>query len=508
MTSTRVMVLGLDSCEPSLALRLAASGRMPNLASMLEQGARSEIEALPGLYVGGVWPSIFTGKSPAGHGRYSDRQLVVGTYTTRYFDPAQLAAEPFWQTLSRAGLRTAVIDVPHSSVSRGINGVHVVGWGGCSADQQFGTWPPSFASELEARFGTHPVGWNCGGPRDTPSDWVRFSDNLRKAVRLRREIAAWILERDDWDLFFYVFSEAHCVGHNCWHIHDPSHEAHDASFSANVGADPVEIVYAEIDTALGELLEQLDRETVCIVLLSHGMGPNHSGNHLLDEVLRRLDVDEQSIARHWRRWSPAASARRLPAPARRAASRVRDRLPSLSHANEEAKLATRRSFAVHNNTSGAIRVNLVGREPNGLVHGGEEYDEYCESLSAGLRELVNANTGEPAVRRVLRAGDVYEGEHLQQLPDLIVEWNDEFPIAALTSARTGRVGWESRDLRSGDHRPSGLLVATGPDVRRGGFPDTVAVADIAPTVAGLLGVELENVDGTRIPALSGSSRAT
>ena len=58
-------------------------------------------------------------------------------------------------------------------------------------------------------------------------------------------------------------------------------------------------------------------------------------------------------------------------------------------------------------------------------------------LVRGLTELVDADTGMPLVRRVLRTAEVYHGPHVQELPDLLVAWNTEHRLgsAVLGSGR-------------------------------------------------------------------------
>ena len=48
-------------------------------------------------------------------------------------------------------------------------------------------------------------------------------------------------------------------------------------------------MYRALDRALGELLASVDDDTTVVVLLSHGMGPHYEGDHLLGEILQRLD---------------------------------------------------------------------------------------------------------------------------------------------------------------------------------------------------------------------------
>ncbi len=218
--------------------QLVAAGRMPAVASVLASGVWCEVEAPPGVYTAAIWPSIATGLSPAGHGRYCDEQLVVGTYRCCHFGPTDIGGKPFWESLSEAGQRVAIVDVPHTALSKELNGIHVMGWGGCAADQEFGTWPPSYARDLRERWGSRPRGlglrqrWRrCFGMGPPAGQTCHRRSSPRRHGRFDPSSEAW-------DFVFYVFSEAHCVGHNCWHLHDPSHPRYTSQLAATVGATP------------------------------------------------------------------------------------------------------------------------------------------------------------------------------------------------------------------------------------------------------------------------------
>src|SRR6185312_13305654 len=118
----------------------------------------------------------------------------------------------------------------------------------------------------------------------------------------------------------------------------------------------------------------------------------------------------------------------------------------------------------NNHAHGGIRVNLVGREPNGKIKPGAELETLCSGLTEELMKLVDLDTGKRVVARVLRTDDLYAGEHRDLLPDLLVEWSSHAPISKirLGSGRIGEIAGEYRFCRTGDHFPGGMFVAAGP----------------------------------------------
>ena len=135
-----------------------------------------------------------------------------------------------------------------------------------------------------------------------------------------------------------------------------------------------------------------------------------------------------------------------------------------------------------NERAGGVRINLVGREPNGLVAAGAEYDAVCHDLSAVFGTMVCARTGARLARSVVRTRDVLDGPYLDLLPDLMIEWNVDQPIDVATSALTGEIEREYTDARTGHHINDGFLLVSSAGAGQKWPTGTVDLADIAKAV--------------------------
>ena len=117
-------------------------------------------------------------------------------------------------------------------------------------------------------------------------------------------------------------------------------------------------------------------------------------------------------------------------------------------------------------------------------------------LRAHLEELVNPATDAPAVRRVWIRREIFPGPKQEELPDLIVTWNDEAPIAALASPRVGIVEGASPDGRPGTHSTSGFLMAHGHGIASE-YRGRGRLVDVAASVLDLIGVsDTPGLEGT------------
>ena len=518
--SSRVVLLGICAANRDLLIQWADEGVLPNYRSAIERGLVGLVDSMPGFYVGTTWPSFATCVTPARHSRHYIVQLEPGTYDF-YREPKGpgIRRQPFWQALSRAGRKVALFDIPHTGLHEEFDGLQVVEWG--AHDGDFGemlTCPPELGSEVMARFGPHPAPRACDGKK-AATQLADFRDKLVAGAALRADITRHYLECEDWDFFAQVWTESHCAGHQCWHLHEPSHPLHDAVTASLVG-DPIRDVYVAIDAAIGRVLEAIDDTTTVILFTGHGMGPKYDSQFFLDDILLRLgssvppakqatQAGLKSLDRHrrvddllTRAWQSIPPALKSVAQPVRKSLRgwVEHKRPSPP---PKVDFAASRCFAVPNNAvHGGIRVNLVDREPRGKVARGSEFDALCDGLAADILEIVNLETGERIADRVFRADGLYSGDYLDFLPDVLVEWNQKSPVHSIGSPKTGRLDGLDPYTRTGDHRKGGIFIALGPNIRSGKLERPVDVMDFGPTIARILGVELPEIDGATIEEIA------
>jgi predicted AlkP superfamily phosphohydrolase/phosphomutase len=452
-------------------------------------------------------------------------QLVPGTYRLedRVHGPF-VEGDPFWRVLSRAGKRVAVLDVPLSKIESELCGAQVVEWSGHDVLFGYSTVPLELASQIEVWAGRHRAAPSCDASGRGATEYRAFIATLVDEVRRKAEWSTELLARGPWDLFMQVFTESHCVGHQCWHLHDPEHPAHDPAVAASTG-DPLRLVYGAIDRAVGEIVAAAGDAQV-VVFAAHGMAHRYGAHFLLRDLLVALGVAAvQPIPMRERVRAGASRAWRIvPRSLRALASPLRDRVMRADSAHSSAPdigVDVDRSscFALANGLAvSGIRLNLAGREPRGTLAPGEETARFVAGLEADLLAIVDDASGAPLVRRVVRTRDAYEGSRLDDLPDLLVEWNETVATGSTAlgtgagarvrarSAKIGVVEGSNDYARSGEHRPGGWFVAAGPGVARGRLEREPSLLDLAPTLARMLGVELPGAEGEAIDEIAGAEK--
>lgn len=461
-------------------------GTLPVLARLRAEGACEDVATLPGFGDGANWPSLMTGVNPAKHGRYFRRQFRPRSYRRRLFDvDDDLARKPFWSALSEAGRRVAVLDVPYCPLDRSINGLLLVDW--LIHDRYGGTrsFPPEFASDVLRRLGDDPVGGDSDRVGMQRADLKRLCDQLEARVRMKQELVVTTQREGPWDLLATAFVEPHDLGHRAWHLFDHSHPSHDPEWMTLHG-NPFRSQYAAIDHAIGRILDAAPDDAAVLVYAGLGMGPDYTATNVMERILASLDG--RQTLRYWARARPFGAP--LPRPLKTICGK-------LDTAREIAAFARSRFFAMgHNENSGAIRINLKGREPWGQVER-KDYGAVCDELTERFMEIRNVQTNRPIVDSVVRIADELDGEHLDSMPDLLVVWSREAPFSSIASPSIGRIDGVRSWGRTGDHTGHAMLWIHG-----NGLPRTLArrphVVDVASTICALQGVALPDVEGSSL----------
>ena len=456
-------------------------------------------------------------------------QIKPGTYESyELADEGLVRATPFWDVLSGAGRRVAILDVPLSAVSTHLNGIQTVEWGSHDAVFGFRCSTRALQREISAKYGAHPLGPSCDAANRVAADYDAFVARLIAGVERKAQLTRDLIARERWDFAIQVFTESHCVGHQCWHLHDGGHPAHDRAMIA-VAGDPLERVYRAIDAAIGGITRGAGDDVTLLVFSAHGMSYWYGAQLLLPQILLKLGVSTAKTVRPasddvgsitnaaaalWRRLPPGI--RRRLAPLRDRAMSRREQPPSAVPAQIDAPRS--RCFPVYNGLiEGGIRLNLRGREPHGVLEPGSAADEFCADLRRELLAITDERTGGRLVREVVRTRDVVEGAALDALPDLLVVWSDAVATGSSTvgdgrsatirahSPRIGVVAGTNTFGRTGEHRPDGFCVAAGPGIARGRLPEDFSLLDYAPTFAALVGVEMRGSTGRVIAEIAGAA---
>ena len=301
--------------------------------------------------------------------------------------------------------------------------------------------PPGYARELVRRFGRYKtMGWAIdtwsiqSGTLSEPA----FLEDVAQTVAHERKMLAALLEEDR-RLLVHYFEFPDRVAHVFWRFRDPEHPAYNAALAAKYG-DAVEKSYETVDAIVGETARAVPADGALIVLSDHGFATWR----------RSVNYDSWLVEKGYLVLKGDAQRQNLEA------------LFSRGAFWEAVDWSKSRAYAMG---LGDLYINLRGREKDGIVASGAEYEALRDELTRGLLELTDPATGERAVSRVFKREDVYRRYDPRLIPDLIVANRPGYRVSwqASLGVPTGTVFEDNRDVWSGDH------CSLDPDLVRGVF---------------------------------------
>lgn len=495
----RVMVIGLDGATWQLARPWAEAGHLPTFRRLMEEGAWGALESVLPPVTPAAWSSFATGLNLGKHGIFDFVERPPDSYTPRLVNAHNRDGLPMWQLAGHSGRRVTVFNVPATyPPDRVPDGGLMVSGFLTPAHATDASWPPEVQAELAQAvpsFTFYPP------TIYSPGHEAEFAAAVADLNQATLEAVRYLLRRQPWELFVTVFMGTDVIQHFMWG---------DMLRGQGPTASAILDCYRQMDAVLAELVDGLGPDDYLLVVSDHGFGPLthyvHINAWLVDRGylrFRRSPLSAVKFLAYRLGFTPLGVYEKL-----RALGLGKRMQSTASKRNEWMKAAINRVFLSFSDVDwrrtrayslgfGApIFVNLCGREPQGIVQPGAEYEALLEELTDDLMRMSDPSSGELLVDRVHRREELYTGPHADRAPDLAFEprnWSHQpFGLHELGSRR-----WlePSRD-RSGTHRLDGLFLIWGPGVRRGAQVQGAAIVDIAPTVLALLRVPIpDNVDG-------------
>ncbi len=470
-----LLIVAWDGADPDLLAKWMAEGELPVLRELVTHGAWGPLESTIPPMTPPAWGTFHTGCGPGRHGIFGWAATATASYTPPLVDGRALSAPTFWELLSR-DRRVGVMGFPLTYPVRAVDGF----------------WLPGLLSPPDAD--GHPPGIMAHVRRHVPQYMFSppdYAHTLERGAWVQR-LAQLTLDQSRAAL---ALAETHQPAVLGLHVQTTDTVQH-----VLWGKPEAREVYRAADRGLGDLIEKLRPRWIALVS-DHGMGPVegefHVNTWLLEEGFLRLkgraSRGRAFLFRHG--FTPRnlmqLGLRMYPLAQRLGLVRNANELwfGSLGRTLRRFFLSLddvdwKRSVAYSQCDVGAIRLNRVGREPQGIVQPQDE-GPVLRQLEEALRELRTPD-GEKLVDFCARGSEIYKGPKAALGPELV------FLSRGLRWMGKGLGGFLQRERfypppLPGGHRLDGTWALHGAGVTPGNTA-RLSLADIAPTMLALLGV--------------------
>ena len=490
----RVLVLGLDGGTFDLLDPLMRAGVLPFLSELAARGARRKLRSVYPAKTIPAWYSFATGLDPGELGIFGFLEPDGGpgrSHIVRTFRPR----EALWDTLSRAGAKVGVLNLPLGA-GYPVHGFVLPGFFSDASS----SYPRALRGEIE-----HALG--CPYPGELPvfrdSDRERWVASATRAIGTRARAASLLAARERPDFLFVLFRETDRIEHQLWH-----------ELARPVEEIPRDLIdfWRAVDTACREVdgaFRAGGGEPTTLVISDHGHGSVRSDfltNRWLarEGFLRFRDGDHldgrRLLSRVFLRSQQFALGRMLGGPIadvlRRPGFTGLQRLVNGSTSFEEAsaRIDWDRTLAYSYPIPEGIYLNRYNPDLTGA-----RAQEVVRDLKRRLEAYPDARI------EALEPSALYRGRNLGRAPALLLRI-DDMATEPWMDFRYDRPLVKERPAffyGSGTHRMDGILIGSGEGLGRGGAGVPTALTDLAPMILRTMGLTApESDDPARPPGAS------
>jgi predicted AlkP superfamily phosphohydrolase/phosphomutase len=500
----KVLAIALDAAEPDLIEKWMNEGYLKNLASQRAKGSYGRLSSSADWLAGSPWPTFYTGTMPDKHGIYHYLQWRSDKMDYERPNPKWISAIPFWRQLGD-NYRVIAVDIPLAFPPNPFNGIEISGW--ASHDRIF---PPfSFPAEkikwVVKNFGKPPISDEVGGLQEM-NEIMKVKEELICANQKETELVTSLIVNEEWDLFLCCLTSTHRGGHKFWDLTNLKGE-----FSEEEKIqfkNSLRDIYQSCDDAIGKIIDCIDDDVSILIFSLHGMGANTTlTDKMLPGMISNILNGEKKSNKNRNNNYVKKIRNLIPLKLRSDLRKLlplwlQDKMTAYWRMGKSNWAATK-AFNLVADLQGYIRINLKGREKEGIVAEGEEYDKLCDQLTEGLMTFKDSESSEPIIESIKRKDELFKkGNGFDNLPDLLVKWKNK-PASnyrKIVSSEFGEMEWPmpglNPDGRSGNHQPEGFLLAVGENIKTNSSFEKKHIIDLVPTILYILGIPItEDYDG-------------
>jgi predicted AlkP superfamily phosphohydrolase/phosphomutase len=463
---SRVLLIGWDGADWRILDPLMEQGALPNLQALISRGQRDVLRSTIPTHSWAAWPSFMTGVDPVDHGVYDILETKAGTHKSYPVTYKSIKERTFLADLDAAGKEAVYIDLPLTFPPPQIKGRLLAG----------GVLPKgpsvSHPADLQDTLAAAGAPWEINGMswttyRNKPEAYL---DEALEVTGKRIKATEWLMDNSDWDFLMSVWVSVDRTQHCLSNYVGPDHPEYAANRGTTIYSKVVD-VYKQLDDALGSFLARTNEDDTILFVSDHGF-QSCSRAVNMDHLLSKfgyLHFDASNMIYGPMQWGPIRTV------ARKAYDLLG--LHGKVSLKQPVKWSQTKAYTSIRSTGEGVSINLAGREIDGIVDPAD-FEKVRDEVMERLSSFVDPETGKKPVKEIYKREDVFHGKFEDTAPDILMVPAEQYSLTHAKSAV------EKADWLAGDHRPEGVIIASGPNVKP--FEVEPKLVDMAPTILAAL----------------------
>jgi predicted AlkP superfamily phosphohydrolase/phosphomutase len=325
-------------------------------------------------------------------------------------------------------------------------------------------------------------------------DLSYLEDLCKKRLIAEAKLAATMLRKSDWNIFFIYFSSLDGIQHYFWNYYDETHPKYPGKTGYE---DVIKSFYILMDNIVGEILDIIGKDVPIVILSDHGHGARPTTIVNINEILKQAGYlvsfnKSHAISRPF--YNTKIIKKILISYIKRfgindIVMRIAKKFPiwkkiftspAAINWNETKAYVTDLS-AIKSYSYGGIRINeeIVQKE---------EKDSIIKEIIELMVGLKDPRTSKKIAKTVIRREELYKGHYIYKYPEIILELDDQYGIGWDINGPIFDYGY-FHNIQPGCHkRESPILYTLNLETNNS---SEISLMDFAPTILKYFKIEMD-----------------
>ena len=464
--TNKIIILGLDGATWTKLEEYMNNGIMPKFQSIIKNGTKSTFNSNFPFTSGTAWTSIFTGVNPGKHG------------IPHYSIEGKREIPLIWEILSEQGFTSLVMNDLITYPPLKIKGMMISGGFSTPSQSKNFTYPSKISDEIFEFMKEYTPSLDHKIIKKAQEEKLNeFYKDVKEFGDKIVETGLHLATKHNWDIFCTTIENPDYIHHFYWD-----------------NTEFLKKFYGWLDIQINEFYKLAkDNDANLFIISDHGFGP----------------IKKHFLINTWLEQSGFTKLGK-PGAIRKTLSKTSMKRDSVRKNLSKFKIRKIASKFTPQIIKGMIPID---KDEEGFIKKETQvYSEAYNEITVKINDLENYETtrneiikklleiednGKKVVKEAVKKENAFDGPYVDRAHEIQLLLNEGYCWSPAIREKFLLTPEEFEKVRTGDHRPEGILFAVGPDIKsNNSIKKEVKNFDFFPTILHLLGQKIPNyIDG-------------